>query len=81
MEYLATYHLPEICAFYLASAYRTNAEWETSLDSHINSILAIINCEQYYSDELINRISDILRIKFCLIIVNTNPLEFKEVIF
>ena len=80
-EYLSKYALPDICAFYIAFGYRSNAEWESSLESHLNSVLAIINCEQYFTDELISRIKDILKIKYGLIIIETDPLKFDEVVF
>lgn len=77
-EYLIKFVIPETVAFYLANGYSRNCLSNCSLINHINSALNIFNvgCN---IDKLIPKIELVLRIKYNLKIIKTNPLKFKKI--
>lgn len=77
-EYLIKFVIPETVAFYLANGYSRNCLSNCSLINHINSALEIFNvgCN---IDKLIPKIELVLRIKYNLKIIKTNPLKFKNI--
>ena len=77
-EYLIKFVIPETVAFYLANGYSRNCLSNCSLINHINSALDIFNvgCN---IDKLIPKIELVLRIKYNLKIIKTNPLKFKKI--
>ena len=77
--YLINYVIPDYCAFYIASAYRHELE-EESYDIFINSALCFFNVDDSMMDRLKDKekIAEILRIKYGLIITNEEPLEIKK---
>lgn len=77
-EYLIKFVIPETVAFYLANGYSRNCLSNCSLINHINSALDIFNvgCN---IDKLIPELELVLRIKYNLKIIKTNPLKFKKI--
>ena len=77
-EYLIKFVMPDAVAFYLANGYSRNCLSNCSLINHINSALDIFNvgCN---IDKLIPKIELVLRIKYNLKIIKTNPLKFKKI--
>ena len=42
-EYIITYVMPEVIAFYIASSYSRNAMWEATFYQHYNSAKDMLN--------------------------------------
>jgi len=77
-NYLLEFIIPECCAFYLASGYNTDSVWEASFNTHINTMLSMLN--QSYSEvdyeSMKEKIKKILKIKYDFIVINDDPLDF-----
>ena len=75
--YLNEYVIPDVVAFYISNMYYRKCLQSCSIYSHINSALDIFNvkCD---IDKLIPKVKEILKIKYNLIIKNTNPLLLKQ---
>lgn len=79
-EYIITYVMPEVIAFYIASSYSRNAMWEAMFYQHYNfakDTFNICNDEDY--DRVKAEIIKLLRMKCSLEIVSENPLDFKKI--
>ena len=76
-DYLNNYVIPDVVAFYLANAYSRHCLSECNLINHINSAVDIFNC-RCDINKLIPKIKEILRIKYNLVVKNTNPLRLKR---
>lgn len=76
-NYLNNYVIPDLVAFYLANAYSRHCLSECNLINHINSAIDIFNCRCDIS-RLIPKIKEMLRIKYNLVVKNTNPLRLKR---
>jgi len=69
--------MPEVIAFYLATGYYGNCMYEESLHIHINSIIAeVFNVEDNDRPKLIKNIKNILCLRYGLIVINEDPLDF-----
>ena len=76
-QFVEEYIMPEVIAFYLATGYYGSCMYEESLQIHINSIIAeVFNSEEEDRPRLIDNIKKILRIKYGLIVINEDPLDF-----
>lgn len=76
-QFVEEYVMPEVIAFYLATGYYGSCMYEESLQIHINSIIAeVFNSEEEDRPRLIDNIKKILRIKYGLIVINEDPLDF-----
>ncbi len=78
-EYIKKFIIPDYCAFFIASGYRYCAE-EDSLEHFINSALCFFNVDAKRMKRLTlkNKILEVLKIKFGLIVVDENPLRLIE---
>ena len=79
-EYIITYVMPEVIAFYIASSYSRNAMWEATFYQHYNSAkdtFNIVDDEDY--DKVKAEVIKLLRMKYSLEIVSENPLDFKKI--
>ena len=76
-DYLNKYVIPDLVAFYLADAYNRHCLSECNLINHINSAIDIFNC-RCDINKLIPKVKEILKIKYNLVVKNTNPLRFKR---
>lgn len=77
-EYAAEYIIPEYTAFFISTGYRMSAVTEEDYDTYISDIVSLLNHEYESYDEIKERTTKILRIKYGLIIENENPLQFKN---
>lgn len=77
--YIRNYVIPDYCAFYIASAYRHEIE-EENYDIFINSALCFFNVDESMMNRLKDKekITEILNIKYGLIVTNETPLKLKE---
>lgn len=76
-NYLNKYVIPDLVAFYLANAYSRHCLSECNLINHINSAVDIFNCRCDII-RLIPKVKEILKIKYNLVVKNTNPLRLKR---
>lgn len=78
-KYLENYVIPDVCAFFIYSAYKNQLE-EESYYIFIND--ALNNFNQTYSTSEVNSlkkdVSKVLRIKYGLIVTNDDPLRLEE---
>lgn len=78
-EYVVSYVMPEVIAFYLASSFSRNAMWEATFLQHYNSAKDIFNVDDNDYDKVRSEVIKLLRIKYSLEIINENPLDFKKI--
>lgn len=78
-EYVITYVMPEVIAFYIASSYYRNAMWEATFFQHYNSAKDIFNIDEKNYKRLKTEVIKLLRIKYSLEIISEDPLDFKRI--
>lgn len=78
-EYVITYVMPEVIAFYIASSYYRNAMWEATFFQHYNSAKDIFNIDEKDYKKLKTEVIKLLRIKYSLEIISEDPLDFKRI--
>lgn len=78
-EYVITYVMPEVIAFYIASSYYRNAVWEATFFQHYNSAKDIFNIDEKDYKRLKTEVIKLLRIKYSLEIISEDPLDFKRI--
>ena len=78
-EYLESYVLPELIAYYMANAYYRNAMYETTWIQEFNSARDILNIESIDDEKVSNEVKKLLKIKYALEVVSDNPLDFKRI--
>ena len=76
-EYIESYIMPEIIAYYIANSYYRNAMYEGSFLQHYNSAKDLINMVS--ENEVKTEVFKLLRVKYVLSITNENPLEIKKI--
>ena len=76
-DYMVKFVIPDAIALYIANAYSRGCLCESKLYSHINSATDIFNC-RYKIGTIIPMIELILKIKYNLKIVETNPLKLEK---
>lgn len=78
-EYIITYVMPEVIAFYIASSFSRNAMWEATFYQHYNSAKDMFNIgddEDY--DKVKAEVIKLLRMKYSLEIISEDPLDLKK---
>ena len=79
-EYIVTYVMPEVIAFYIASSYSRNAMWEATFYQYYNSAKDTFNiCDDKDYDKIKAEVIKLLRMKYSLEIISENPLDFKKI--
>ena len=78
-EYIITYVMPEVIAFYIASSYSRNAMWEATFYQHYNSAKDLINMFGENEEKVKAEVFKLLRVKYVLSITNENPIEIKKI--
>lgn len=78
-EFLESYVLPEIIAFYIANSFYRNSMWEGTFMQHYNSASDILNIIIENHDKVKAEVIKLLRIKYSLEIINEDPLDFKRI--
>lgn len=78
-EYLESYIMPEVSAYYIANSYYRHSMYKGSFLQHYNSAKDIIN---YFSEDYEKvkvEVYRLLRVKYALLIINENSLEIKKI--
>ena len=78
-EYVITYIMPEVIAFYIASSFYRNAMWEVTFLQHYNSAKDIFNIDEKDYKRLKSEVIKLLRIKYSLEIISEDSLDFKRI--
>ena len=79
-EYIITYVMPEVIAFYIASSYSRNAMWEATFYQHYNSAKDTFNiCDDENYNKVKAEVIKLLRMKYSLEIISEDPLDFKKI--
>ena len=78
-EYIITYVMSEVIAFYIASSFSRNAMWEATFYQHYNSAKDIFNIsdDEYY-ESIKAEVIKLLRMKYSLEIISEDPLDLKQ---
>ncbi len=76
-EYIINYVIPDVAAFYLANAHSRKCLTDSPLYNHINSAIDLFNVDCNIN-EIIPQVEKMLKVKYNLIIVKTNPLRMKK---
>lgn len=78
-DFVISYIMPEVIAFYIASSYYRKAMCEATLKQHYNSAKDIFNVSFENYNKVKKEIIKLLRIKYSLEIVSEEPLELKKI--
>ena len=79
-EYIITYVIPEVIAFYIASSYSRNAMWGATFYQHYNSAKDTFNiCDDEDYDKVKAEVIKLLRMKYSLEIISEDPLDLKKI--
>ena len=78
-EFIVSYVMPEVIAYYLASSYSRNAMWESSFIQHYNSAKDIFNIDNRNYKRIKKEVIKLLRVKYSLEIISEDPLDFKKI--
>ena len=76
-ELVKSFLIPDAIAFYIANAHSIGCLSACKLYNHINSAIDIFNC-RCDIDKIIPRLELILKIKYNLKIIQTNPLKLEK---
>lgn len=78
-DFVITYVMPEVIAFYITSSYYRKAMCEATIRKHYNSAKDIFNISFENYTKVRKEIVNLLRIKYSLEIVSKDPLELKKI--
>ena len=79
-EYIITYIMPEVIAFYIASSFSRNAMWEATFYQHYNSAKDTFNiCDDEDYESIKVEVIKLLRMKYSLEIISEYPLNLKKI--
>ena len=79
-DFVITYVMPEVIAFYIASSYYRKAMCEATLKQHYNSAKDTFNiCDDENYDKVKTEVIKLLRMKYSLEIISEDPLYFKKI--
>ena len=76
-DYLNNNVIPDLYAFYLANVYSRHCLSDCPLRNHINSAIDVFNCRCDMT-KLVPEVKEILKIKYNLVVKNSNPLRLKR---
>lgn len=79
-NYCVNIIIPEVCAFYLASGYKSNAIEEDDYNTHLKTCIVMFNLLISKKDFNIikNNTTDLLKSRYELVVINDKPLAFKS---
>lgn len=77
-EYLRKNVVYDFIAYYIASGYKMDALWESSLLAHYNGALESMCGVTFRNEKEFGEIKRILKKKYKLIVVNEEPLQVIE---
>ena len=78
-EYIESYVMPEVIAYYIANSYYRNAMYEGSFLQHYNSAKDLINMFGENEEKVKAEVIKLLRMKYSLEVISEDPLDFKKI--
>ena len=78
-EFIESYIMPEVIAYYIANSYYRNAMYESTFIQEYNSAKDLINFFDENFEKTKSEVLKLLRVKYALNITNENPLEIKKI--
>lgn len=78
-NFVLSYIMPEIIAYYIANSYYRGAMYEGSFLQHYNSAKDLINLFGEDYEQMKAEVFKLLKIKYALIVINENPLDLKQI--
>lgn len=78
-EYIESYVMPEVIAYYIANAYYRNLPYKDTFLQQYNSAKDLINMYGEDYEKVKSEVLKLLKVKYALLIVNENPLEIKKI--
>ena len=78
-NYIYSYIMPEIIAYYIANSYYRNSMYEGTFIQHYNSARDLLNLFGENYEQVKAEVFKLLKLKYSLIIVNEKPLEIKKI--
>ena len=78
-DFMESYVMPEVIAFYIASSFYRNAMWESTFKEHYNSGKEYLNIFDENYKKVKSEVIKLLRVKYSLEITNEKPLELKKI--
>lgn len=78
-NFIYSYVMPEIIAYYIANAFNRNSIYSGSFDQHYNSAKDMLNLFNENYETVKSEVFKLLKIKYALLVVNENPLELKRI--
>ena len=78
-EYIESYIIHEVIAYYIANSYYRNEMYEGSFLQHYNYAKDLINMFGENEEKVKAEVFKLLRLKYSLIIVNEKSLEIKKI--
>src|SRR5574344_1090362 len=78
-EYIESYIMPEIIAYYIANSYYRNAMYESTFIQEYNSAKDLINLFGEDYEFVKSQVIKLLRIKYALEVISEDPLDFKMI--
>ena len=78
-EYIESYVMPKVIAYYMANSYYRNAMYEGSFLQHYNSASDMFNLVSKNYKKTKAEVVKLLRLKYALEIISEDPLDFKRI--
>lgn len=78
-NFIYSYVMPEIIAYYIANAFNRNAMYSGTFNQHYNSAKDMLNLFNEDYEIVKFEVFKLLKIKYALLVVNENPLELKRI--
>ncbi len=71
--------MPEMIAYYIANAYYRSSMYESAFDLEYETAKDLVDIFHENKTKVKSEVINLLRVKYALIVVNENPLEFKKI--
>lgn len=78
-NFIYSYIMPEIIAYYIANAYNRNSMYAGTFNQHYNSAKDMLNLFNEDYEIVKAEVYKLLKIKYALLVINENPLELKRI--
>ncbi len=78
-DFVISYIMPEVIAYYIANSYYTGSMYEGSFLQHYNSAKDLINLFGEDYEKVKAEVYKLLKIKYALLIIKEEPLEIKRI--
>lgn len=78
-NYIYSYVMPEIIAYYIANAFNRNSMYYSTFNQHYNSAKDMLNLYNENYEIVKAEVFKLLKIKYALIVTNEEPLELERI--